>query len=103
MFSANGNGQAVMSNVLEVCDLPQYGLRSDYENVLNKLILAGADIQLLTSDGLSHLGDASSNNQTISLPVQVFAVFPDNDVATQILSSHSTSKYKLRMVENISQ
>ncbi|KAL4228442.1 R3H domain-containing protein 1 [Mactra antiquata] len=99
---ANGNGQVIMSNVLEVCDLPELGLRSEYESVLNKLIKAGADIQLLTQDGLVYLNEMNSNHQTISLPIQqVFAVFSDSDVASQVLKSHSCNKYKLRMVDNI--
>lgn len=101
LLAGSGNGLAI-SNILEVCDLPNLQQRSDYENLLRELVAAGADIQFSTSDTLLHLGDVSCNNQTISSPsTRVYAVFVDSHYASQMLNTHSSSNYKLRLVDNI--
>lgn len=93
----------VISNVLEICDLPKSLHKSDYEKILHELITAGADIQFSTADTVLHLSDVSMNNQTISSPsTHIYAVFADGQHAAQILDSHSNTRYRLQPVENIS-
>jgi hypothetical protein len=103
-FAGSGNGM-VISNVLEVCDLPNLLARADYEKILHDLIVAGADIQFSTADSVLHLSDIHCNNQTISSPnTRVYAVFADSYYASQALDTHSNSNsnYKLRPIDNIS-
>ncbi|XP_060585638.1 cAMP-regulated phosphoprotein 21-like isoform X3 [Ruditapes philippinarum] len=102
--TGSGNGM-VISNVLEVCDLPNLLARADYEKILHDLIVAGADIQFSTADSVLHLSDIHCNNQTISSPnTRVYAVFADSYYASQALDTHSNSNsnYKLRPIDNIS-
>ena len=96
-----------MSNILEVCDLPNHLRRSEVDRLLQELISAGAKLQFVSAEqqhNNNNQGDFNSNNQTISSQhARVFAVFPDGGTATQVFTSHSDSAYSLVPVESIAE